>query len=43
MYEKATTAVSVGGKTTRKVRINAGVKQGCPLSATIQPDNRRTY
>ena len=35
MYEKATTAVSVGGKTTRKVRINAGVKQGCPLSSLL--------
>ena len=35
MYEKATTAVSVGGKTTRKVRINAGVKQGCPLSPLL--------
>ena len=35
MYEKATTAVSVGGKTTRKVKINAGVKQGCPLSSLL--------
>ena len=35
MYEKATTAVSVGGKTTRKVRINAGVKQGCLISPLL--------
>ena len=35
MYGKATTAVSVGGKTTRKVRINAGVKQGCLLSPLL--------
>ena len=35
MYENAITAVSVCGKATRKVRINAGVKQGCPLSPLL--------
>ena len=32
MYQNATTRISVGGKTTRDIKINAGVKQGCPLS-----------
>ena len=35
MYSKATTTISVGGKTTRRVKINAGVKQGCPLSPLL--------
>ena len=35
MYEKATTVITVGGKSTRKIRINAGVKQGCPLSPLL--------
>ena len=32
MYEHSTTNITVGGKTTRAIKINAGVKQGCPLS-----------
>lgn len=32
MYRHATTELTVGGKTTRRIKINAGVKQGCPLS-----------
>ena len=35
MYSKATTTISVGGKTTRRVKINAGVKQGCRLSLLL--------
>ena len=35
MYKKATTVITVGGKTTRKLKINAGVKQGCPLSPLL--------
>ena len=35
MYKKATTRVTVGGKTTRRIKINSGVKQGCPLSPLL--------
>ena len=35
MYGKATTTITVGGKSTRKLKINAGVKQGCPLSPLL--------
>ena len=35
MYRHATTEVTVGGQTTRKIRIKAGVKQGCPLSPLL--------
>ena len=35
MYHHATTEVTVGGQTTRKIRINAGVKQGCRLSPLL--------
>ena len=35
MYSKATTTISVGGKTTRRVKINAGMKQGCQLSPLL--------
>ena len=34
MYRHATTEVTVGGR-TRKIQINAGVKQGCPLSPLL--------
>ena len=35
MYRHATTKVTVGGRTTRKIQINAGVKQGCPLAPLL--------
>ena len=35
MYKDASTKLSVGGKTMRKININAGVKQGCPLSPLL--------
>ena len=35
MYQNAPTRISVGGKTTRDTKINAGVKQGCPLSPLL--------
>ena len=35
MYRHATTEVTVGGRTTRKIQINAGVTQGCPLSPLL--------
>lgn len=35
MYKEATTKISVGGKETRQIKINAGVKQGCPLSPSF--------
>ena len=35
MYKKATTTLTVGGKSTRKIEINSGVKQGCPLSPLL--------
>ena len=35
MYRKATTKLTVGGKSTRKIEINSGVKQGCPLSPLL--------
>ena len=35
MYTHATTTLTVGGKSTRKIQINAGVKQGCPLSPLL--------
>ena len=35
MYKKATTRVTVGGKTTRRIKINSGVKQRCPLSPLL--------
>ena len=35
MYEHSTTNITVGGKTTRAIKINAGVKQGCPLSPLL--------
>lgn len=35
MYEDAKTRMIVGGKITRKIKINAGVKRGCPLSPLL--------
>ena len=35
MYKNATTRISVGGRTTRSIQINAGVKQGCSLSPLL--------
>ena len=35
MYEHATTRITVGGKTNRAIKINAGVRQGCPLSPLL--------
>lgn len=35
MYEDAKTRMIVGGKTTRKIKINAGVKRGFPLSPLL--------
>ena len=35
LYTDSFTSVSVGGKTTRRIRINSGVKQGCPLSPLL--------
>ena len=35
MYEHSTTNITVGGKTTRAIKINTGVKQGCPLSPLL--------
>lgn len=35
MYRQATTVIGVGGKFTRRIKINAGVKQGCPLSPLL--------
>ena len=32
MYRQATTVTGVGGKFARRIKINAGVKQGCQLS-----------
>ena len=32
MYTNTCTEIPVGGKTTRKIGINTGVKHGCPLS-----------
>ena len=32
IYTNIRTTISVGGKTTREIRINLTVKQGCPLS-----------
>ena len=35
MYAEARTRLSVGGKTTRRIKINAGVKQGCSWSPLL--------
>ena len=35
MYRRATIATGVGSKFTRKITINARVKQGCPLSPLL--------
>lgn len=35
MYGEARTRLSVGGKTTRRIKINAGVKQGCSWSPLL--------
>ena len=35
MYKDASTKLTVGGKTTRRININSGVKQGCPLSPLL--------
>ena len=35
MYTHATTVITVGGKSTKQIKINAGVKQGCPLSPLL--------
>ena len=35
MYLNSFTTISVGGKSTRKIKINSGVKQGCPLSPLL--------
>ena len=35
VYEDAKTRISAGGKITRKIKINAVVKQGCPLSPLL--------
>ena len=35
MYENARTRITVGDRTTREIKINAGVKQGCPLSSLL--------
>ena len=32
MYSNSFTSITVGGKTTRHIKINSGVKQGCLLS-----------
>lgn len=35
MYSNSNTSITVRGKTTRRISINAGVKQGCPLSRLL--------
>ena len=35
MYTDSYTSVTVGGKTTRWIKINLGPKQGCPLSPLV--------
>ena len=35
MYRQATTVIRVGSKFTRRIKINAGVKQACPLSPLL--------
>ena len=35
MYTDNYSSVTVGGKTTRRIKINLGVKQGCPLSPVL--------
>ena len=35
MYMDSYTSITVGGKTTRQIKINSGVKQGCPLSSPL--------
>ena len=35
MYFNSNTSITVRGKTTRRISINAGVKQGCPLSLLL--------
>ena len=32
MYINSVTSINIGGKTTRKINIRSGVKQGCALS-----------
>ena len=35
IYTNSGTRISVGGKSTRRIKINSGVKQGCPLSPLL--------
>ena len=35
MYKLSVTIINNRGKTTRKININSGVKQGCPLSPLL--------
>ena len=35
VYEDAKRRISAGGKITRKIKINAGVKRACPLSPLL--------
>lgn len=35
MYSNSFTSTTVGGKTTRHIKTNSGVKQGCPLSSLL--------
>ena len=35
MYTESYTKITVGGKTARRIKINSGVKQGCPLSPLL--------
>lgn len=35
MYYHSTTRISIGGRKTKRLNINSGVKQGCPLSPLL--------
>ena len=35
IYSNSFTSTTVGGKTTRHIKTNSGVKQGCPLSSLL--------
>ena len=35
MYTESYTYISVGGKTTRLIKVNSSIKQGCPLSPLL--------